>query len=755
MKLTTPRRQRLFLTSCAAAMIAMPALGQVATVSNAEVASDLWSSALDGRLERIEQFIERQPDADANELQTRVDSTLMQLRGNRERANTERLEARAEAHDELVTHIEGDELLLALESAIRVQSRSVTFDEVFEDAEVDRVISMARAELPGVLRQNDWLYARELLFYLRTLYDDTDRYEEYDYYNTELDRINKRVTLIAQYAPRRLHELRARRAERLGEEAIGEFNEASAQDWTERIDGVSERILRSSLGKAADHHVEQYGWRPLLEGGLEAMRVLATTRALDETFPELADASSVSQWLEAVDNLDKSLAGIDDADLSGRIFSALLDQLLLKNENTLQLPPKVLYREFGDGAIYNLDRYTEVIWPNELRRFNQATVGNFVGVGILIRHNEARDIMVVNPLEGAPAYYSGVKPDDLIVSVNGESTVGWSLNDAVDRITGRPGSKVNLGIKRDGIDGVLEIAIKRQVIKIRSVKGWWKEGLDASGSPEWNWFIDPDTRIAYIRLTQFTDDTYDDLRAAVAEISKHGNPNGLILDLRFNPGGLLTSAIDVSNLFVKRGVIVSGEDKDGNKAWPDHRARPGLAELHGLPTVVLINRGSASASEIVSGCLQAHSAAVVVGDRSFGKGSVQTVHPVTMDAKLKLTTHYYRLPSSDDGRTPGRFVHRRDHAHLEDEWGVIPDIEVKMSDDQVRMALELRQESDLIPENDQGELDPNSDERPDVSDLLTDGLDPQLETALLILQAQALANFGSDDERVTMRQSER
>jgi carboxyl-terminal processing protease len=763
MKFFETRWHALFTTGLAAALTvsiaATPVAAQNVTVqvetqveTPAELASDLWTAAMHGHLDRVEAIVDKwRTEPQAGDLVARTGTTLDQLRANRAKSNEARLAARNEAHEEMVSHLESDEVLLALESAIKVQSRSENFSSALADPQIAAVVAQAREALPEVLRDNDWLYARELLFYLRTLYEDTDRYEDHQYFNRELERINQRVTLLAQYAPKRLHELRSRRAERVGDEPVGEFNPATAQDWRERLDGVSERILRSSLGKAAHEHVEQFGWRPMLEGGLAAMQVLATTRALDETFPRLGDAGRVNQWVDMVSQLEAGLAEIPNDELSGRLFSKILDELLVANERTLELPREIVYREFGDGAIYHLDRYTEIIWPDALRRFNQATVGNFVGVGILIRHNEAHDIMVVNPLEGAPAYYAGVKPNDLIVEVNDESTVGWSLNDAVDRITGRSGSDVKLGLKREGVDGVLPISITRKVIKIRSVKGWYKENLDNDGAPEWNWYVDPDTRIAYVRLTQFTDDTFEDLRQAWREIAAEGRPNGFILDLRFNPGGLLTSAIDVSNLFVKRGVIVSGEDKDGKKAWPDHFARPALAELFGVPTVVLVNRGSASASEIVSGCLQAHSTAIVVGDRSFGKGSVQTVHTITLDAKLKLTTHYYRLPSADGGVTPGRFVHRRDGARAEDEWGVLPDIEVKMTDDQVRLALELRQEADLIPEDDDGNLDPNSADRPDVNRLLVDGLDPQLETALLILQAHAMANYGGADERVTMK----
>ena len=164
------------------------------------------------------------------------------------------------------------------------------------------------------------------------------------------------------------------------------------------------------------------------------------------------------------------------------------------------------------------------------------------------------------------------------------------------------------------------------------------------------------------------------------------------------------------------------------------RALPNIAYLSDWPVVILINQGSASASEIVSGCIQAHDAGIIVGQRSWGKGSVQTVHQVAQEANVKLTTQYYRLPSPDGGTTPGRLVHKRRGST---DWGVVPDVEVRMSPDQFTKSTELRQKADMI-------LIDSEDERPDITKLLSEGLDPQLETALLILRANALPRMTSE-----------
>ena len=230
------------------------------------------------------------------------------------------------------------------------------------------------------------------------------------------------------------------------------------------------------------------------------------------------------------------------------------------------------------------------------------------------------------------------------------------------------------------------------------------------------------------------------------EINEQGNPRGLIFDMRYDPGGLLDAAVRISNLFIENGLVVSGEDKNGNRVWALEAERD-RAPWQGLPTVVLINKGSASASEIVSGALQAHGAALIVGERSYGKGSVQTVHHVTRDADLKLTTQYFRLPPKR-GELSGRLIHKRPGAR---EWGVDPDIEVTMTPAQVLDSITLQRDAEIIPLDENGNIDPNSPDRPDINDLITKGLDPQLEMALLILQARALGEPARDTRHASVR----
>ncbi len=711
----------------------------------------VWDSARQGNSSALEAQFSRIPSGPDSDSVRSLRSSIARHNENRVEARATRDEARAEAREKMHEFLASGEVSRALHEAVMVQTLSDDLPAVVRERDIEQVISKAKSALPKAEREGDWLLARELLYRLNILYEPTSRYKD------DLDRVTRRLTLLAHYAPRRLHELRNRQAERFGEEPLAEFNPAVGEDWKQRMRGVQARMTKEALRRAAQDHIEGEGYRPLLEGGLEHLRLLVTTTDLTETFPQLGDRVRVERLVAYIDEQLEVLAQTPDAAMSYHRCSKMLDGLLEASDRTIKLPPEVIYREFGDGAMTNLDQFSEIIWPEKIHRFNQSTQGSFVGVGILIRHDEKREIKVVTPLEGTPAYFGGIKPDDRIIEVDGAATFGWTLNDAVDRITGKRGTEVVLGIRREGVDDLIPFPLTRDVIKLRSIKGWWKTNLTADGDPEWDWFIDPESRIAYIRVTGFSGDTYNDLRAAWSQITKYGRerPNGLIIDLRYNPGGLLASAVEVSNLFVAEGLIVTGENKYGHETLAGRTAERNKAVIANanVPTVVLINEGSASASEIVAGCLQAHDAAVVIGQRSFGKGSVQTVHlitvetPRTSESKLKLTTQYYRLPPNAEQRRLGKkgnLVHKRSGAKT---WGVEPDIKVQPTPQQRDDTYKTRLEADMIPKDENGNLDPNSPDRVDINTLLTEGMDPQLETALLILQAKALAALAGEHAR--------
>ena len=738
---------------------AVPLAGSTVGLSDAATVDDwssmLWQAAIDGDRDRVDTLLAQTPALDG----VSYDSFRDQLTdwnehqvGAQDYVDSRKLEIQTE----LPVALDDDDLIEALRLAVEFQTLSEDYDEVLVDPVIVRTIKAAKAKLPVVLESHDWLFAQEILLRLRTLYEDTEFEAVYDDYDRQMDDNGRRMALLRRYAREELYELFIKRGDRIGKPLTDPFNNALADRWVQEVEHIDLEMVADALGTAQSEHVNNSGWAPLYDGGFDALDVLAATTALKATFPALGDASQVKAWHDGLDRIE---AEVESQYSSGRSpfrvnawCFASLEQL---NDETVDLPESVLWREFGEGALGSLDRYTSVIWPYDITEFNRQMQGKFIGVGIMITENEVGDIEVVQPLEGKPAYNAGLQPDDRIVEVDGQSTAGWSVQDAVHFITGPQHTTVTLGVEREGSEDVLYFPVDRDIIKMHSVKGWRKISRNESGEPVWDWFVDPEHRIGYVKLTQFSEDTYFDLRSAIEEMHEDEAPRGLVLDLRHNPGGLLTSAHQISDLFVSEGRIVSGEDKDGRMTFPmdAHRHNTFLGDL---PTVVLINQGSASASEIVSGCIQAHEAGVVLGVRSFGKGSVQTVHNISPMAKLKCTTQYYRLPRGLTGDA-GRLVDKElaERKFNGSDWGVIPDIEISMNPDQIDKSLKLWRKADRLP-GDIKDAVPGADDDVDVTDqmdisaLVDEGIDPQLELAVLLLQARALADIGDGIEQAQL-----
>lgn len=297
-----------------------------------------------------------------------------------------------------------------------------------------------------------------------------------------------------------------------------------------------------------------------------------------------------------------------------------------------------------NGMLTGLDPHSSYMNAKSFRDMQVQTRGEFGGLGLEVT-SENGIIKVVSPIDDTPAARAGVKAGDLITMLDGQTVQGLTLNEAVDKMRGPPGSTIRLTIKREGVTTPVELSMNREVIKIQVVKSRMEGD------------------IGYIRLTSFNEQTDPGLRRAVADMrAKNGaNLKGFVLDLRNNPGGLLDQAVSVSDDFLEQGEIVSTRARhtEESQRW---NSKSGDI-TGGLPVVILINGGSASASEIVAGALQDHRRAVVVGTRSFGKGSVQTVMPLPGNGAMRLTTARYYTPS-------GRSIQG---------LGISPDIEVASS----------------------------------------------------------------------------
>ncbi len=312
------------------------------------------------------------------------------------------------------------------------------------------------------------------------------------------------------------------------------------------------------------------------------------------------------------------------------------------------------------------DPYTVFLPPKENQDFKEDLGGEFEGIGAQLGLKENR-IIVIAPLKGTPAEKAGIKPGDYILKVDDVDTVSWTVPQAVTKIRGKRGTTVKLTILHENSQKPLDLSIMRDTILVPSVETWVKKvgEIDEIGGLEEVKKFDGNKKVAYLRLSRFGDHTNDDWDKAVAEILDvqrgSGTLTGLVFDLRNNPGGYLEGSVFVASEFVKDGIIVSQKNSDGTKQ--DYRVDK-KGKLLDLPMIVLVNKGSASAAEIVAGALRDHKRATIVGETTFGKGSVQTPMELKGGAGLHITTGKWLLPNGDSIA----------------KVGVKPDVEVKLED---------------------------------------------------------------------------
>jgi len=729
---------RLVLLTALVAGLAAPAWAQPAAPSAgpltvADWSRQVWTTPVGRDAASLADTLARIPvdSADATligHVRSSVDSFHSTIKV-REESRAQRTAELVKSLDEAITRAGAESdpskaalaISEALKAAVEMVMISADRHAVLEQPRVRSLVEQARRTAQAGEDRGDWLIANELLVRLHGLF------EEQGTYKGDTERLNRRLALLRLYVPERLWTLRNARQTAAGEKPLPPYNPI-ADSYQDKLKSIDRTLVMQSIARYS-RHVDQPSLGRLLVGALDAVETLVTTRDLTAVFPGLGNAEALAKFRAFVESARAQLSVPGAASDFGTMDS-LLARLSELNGQTIAVPDQAILHEFGNGAMAALDEFTSVIWPDELSRFDRITQGRFPGVGIRIEYDELFNIRVLTPLEGRPADRAGVKPGDVIKKVDGRSIFGATLDQAVDMITGPVNTPVTLTMERAPAEGQaqeLDFTIVRAQIDVPSAQGWRRIG---PAEDAWDWFIDPVARVGYVRLNGFSEKTDAELGRALSQMQDEGL-NAMILDLRHNPGGLLDQAVRIVGRFIGRGVVVMMQNSGGKLGDP--QSATGRATITDLPVAVLVNEGSASASEIVSGALQHYAAqnslpVRIVGQRTFGKGSVQNVYALAGGAaKLKLTTQYYALPS-------GRIIHRRPGDRT---WGVEPDVRVDMLPQQIADSLTLRRNADVW--HDPAAPKPAKDAGPaEPSDLLAKGLDPQLHAALVLVQSQTV-----------------
>lgn len=594
-----------------------------------------------------------------------------------------------------------------------------------------KLVADARSLAEEYEKEQQWLKSLRLYSQLGTIEPDNAQWKE------RMKTSARRIRLIAMYVPedwKRIKDADAKERDEIElllnpttrpttKPAEDEADNQNKVDWRDTLRDVRLDMLHEALVCARANYYRDVSYQKMILGGLTGLRVLITTPSLDRTFAGLHDGKKLAEFLGAI---DASVAQAERAKTADEQESLLdiVPRLKKINDGSVALPEEVFTSEFADGAFATLDLFSNVMWPSEWDEFQKSTQGQFSGVGIEIQSDDAGYLKVVQPIADSPADEAGIKPDYIITHINGKSARWIDTSQAVKLITGPPNTTVTLTIRTPKGE-VTDIVLTRRTIKPGSVKGWMPK---THGT--WDYYIDPEQRIAYMRLSSFSKTTVDDLNRALTEISKNGGARGIIFDLRYNPGGLLNAATEVVDRFVPGGKVIVTQRPDRpdspNQNVPAILSRRSKDDLD-TPLILLVNQFSASASEIVSGALKDYKRSLIVGERTFGKGSVQMVYPLgEQKAVLKLTTSHYYLPG-------GECIHREETSKT---WGVEPDVTVEMTPDQTREAISSRKSHDVMRDADSKPVEPvaNDAESKSAKDPLA--TDPQLSAALLLMRLQ-------------------
>jgi carboxyl-terminal processing protease len=438
------------------------------------------------------------------------------------------------------------------------------------------------------------------------------------------------------------------------------------------------------------------------------------------------DRKKLRAWSNSLDGLSEEVKTASEGAIGfgKHKFINIFQKVLELNELTVDLPQSILIAQFAEAALSALDPYTVIIWPKQVQDFEKMMTNEFTGIGIEISKPKGL-LTVASLLPDTPAYHSGLDAGDIIREVDGLKTKDMTLTCAVHKITGPKGTKVTLTIERPGEEKTKDITIIRDRIIVPTIRGWQR-----TNAGRWRYMIDEDNKIGYVRLTSFAAESAESLERVLLQLESRGL-RGLILDLRYNSGGLLDSAVNVADKFIEEGLIVKRRQGFSKTELEENAHK---RDTHpNYPLVILINSGSASASEIVAGALgdEKYNRAILVGTRTHGKGSVQgiTSYPGG-GAQLKYTMAHYHLPS--DQRVESREAMKK---LGREDWGVGPDVEVELKSNERKKMIEMQRDNDVLVQA--NHINTNSKQNKHTIEETLEA-DPQLAVGLLVVKSKLI-----------------
>ncbi len=567
--------------------------------------------------------------------QAQVTTWINEYRTQQEKFRAERDKSFNNAVRDTKILRDGGYVDLAMDGLADCYTLAVDKDEFVKQGWVIALKDAAIKVADQSAENGEWLKARRIYSNLSTLQPTESKWTK------SMEDVVRRIRVLTRYAPQSFagtlqREIEYRKGARKylvattqpttvpatqQAEEKTETEEQIAQnlksDWQQELKGIRMAMLREALLDARQQYYKDVDYGVMLTGGLRSIQTFVTTKGLEKPFPGLADAEKQAAFVRVIDELQKEV-GAGKVDRT--TVDSVLSKLLAANIQLLQVQENVLVNEFADGAFATLDPFSAMIWPFDMDEFRTSTQGEFSGVGIQIQELDG-NIKVISPLEDSPALKAGIRAGDLITAINGKSAKGITTLQAKRQIVGETGTSVILTIKSPD-DTVKDYTLVRSTIKVASIKGWMH--LPGGG---WDYMLDDQEKIGYVRLTNFTKESSRELNTAI-DILQNKGARAIILDLRSNPGGLLTAATEVADKFLTDGKIVSTQSlRDRMPDSPPVTARATDDDVK-LPMVVMVNQYSASASEIVSGALRDLKRATIIGERTFGKGSVQMLFPL-------------------------------------------------------------------------------------------------------------------------------